>query len=54
MLTRIQQVGYYYGSNSRARATHSRSIGWKPKYTREDFFKSVKPEVENLVKQQKK
>ena len=48
----VQDVGYYFGTNSRARANHSRSLGWKPKYTKEDMLKSIKPEVEAIAKQQ--
>ncbi|KAI0787434.1 NAD(P)-binding protein [Fomes fomentarius] len=45
-----EEVGWYNGTNSRARANRGRSIGWKPKYTTEDFLKSIRPEVEALVK----
>jgi len=38
-------LGTYLGTNSRAKATRSRSIGWKPKYGHEDFFKSLPEEV---------
>ncbi|KAI0767991.1 NAD-P-binding protein [Trametes elegans] len=38
-------MGWYSGTNSRARADRSRSIGWKPKYTTEDLLKSIKPEI---------
>ncbi|KAF7790012.1 hypothetical protein EIP86_000960, partial [Pleurotus ostreatoroseus] len=44
------ESGQYWGTNSRARATHSRSIGWKPKYTKEDMLASVKAEVEYYSK----
>jgi len=36
----------YLGSNSRARAERSRSIGWKPTKTTEDMLASIKGEVE--------
>ncbi|KAF8199609.1 hypothetical protein BJ912DRAFT_1139672 [Pholiota molesta] len=39
----------YLGSNSRARANHSRAIGWKPVKTKADFLASIKPEVETLA-----
>ncbi|KAF9565248.1 NAD-binding protein [Agrocybe pediades] len=39
----------YLGTNSRCRANRSRSIGWKPTKTKEDFLKSIKPEVEALA-----
>ena len=45
-------MGNYWGTNSRARATHSRSLGWKPKYTTQDMLASIKPEVEAILKQQ--
>lgn len=45
-----EQAGWYNGTNSRARANRGRSIGWKPKHTTEDFLKSIRPEVEALVK----
>lgn len=47
-----QEMGNYWGSNSRARANHSRSLGWKPKYTSADMIASIKPEVEAILKQQ--
>ena len=40
------------GTPCRTTSSHSRSLGWKPKYTREDLFKSVKPEVEAILKEQ--
>ncbi|KAI0822485.1 NAD-P-binding protein [Trametes gibbosa] len=45
-------LGNYSGSNSRARADRGRALGWKPKYTSEDLLKSIKPEVEALIKKQ--
>ncbi|KAF4613992.1 hypothetical protein D9613_007778 [Agrocybe pediades] len=39
----------YLGTNSRCRANRSRSIGWKPTKTKEDFLKSIKSEVEALM-----
>ncbi|EKM58500.1 uncharacterized protein PHACADRAFT_193621 [Phanerochaete carnosa HHB-10118-sp] len=44
-------AGNHWGTNSRARATHSRSLGWKPKYTIQDMIASIKPEVEANLKQ---
>ncbi|KAI0091093.1 NAD-P-binding protein [Irpex rosettiformis] len=46
-------VGNYWGSNSRARSGHSRSLGWQPKLTAQDFFDSVDAEVEAVIKQRK-
>lgn len=43
--------GNYWGTNSRCRATHSRALGWKPKYTKQDMLASIKPEVEAIRKQ---
>ncbi|KAL0564751.1 hypothetical protein V5O48_017289, partial [Marasmius crinis-equi] len=40
----------YLGSNSRCRANRSKSVGWNPSKTTDDFLKSIKPEVEALVK----
>ncbi|KAI0070526.1 NAD-P-binding protein [Panus rudis PR-1116 ss-1] len=47
-----EEDGNYSGTNSRARANHSRSIGWKPKYTTKDMIASIKPEVEAIIRQQ--
>ncbi|GJE96185.1 NAD(P)-binding protein [Phanerochaete sordida] len=47
------ETGNYWGTNSRARANHSRALGWKPKYTTQDMLASIKPEVEAILKQQK-
>lgn len=49
----VQEVGNYFGTNSRARANNSRAIGWKPKYTTEDMLASIRPEVEAILKQKK-
>ncbi|KIP10737.1 hypothetical protein PHLGIDRAFT_210748 [Phlebiopsis gigantea 11061_1 CR5-6] len=49
-----EEFGNVFGTNSRARGTHSRSLGWKPKYTTADFFASIKPEVEAILKGQNK
>ncbi|KAL1940288.1 hypothetical protein VTO73DRAFT_9240 [Trametes versicolor] len=38
------------GSNARARGEQARALGWKPKYTTEDLFASIKPEVEVALK----
>jgi hypothetical protein len=46
---RFFQGSAYLGSNSRARANHSRAIGWKPVKTKADFLASIKPEVETLA-----
>ncbi|KAJ7222841.1 NAD(P)-binding protein [Mycena haematopus] len=40
----------YLGSNSRCRATHSLSIGWKPVKTTKDMLASIQPEVEAIIK----
>jgi hypothetical protein len=36
----------FLGSNSRGRGVRSRKIGWAPKHDLNDFFKSLKGEVE--------
>jgi len=43
----------YLGTNSRAVANRSRSIGWKPVKTTKDLFASVKPEVSALIHKNK-
>jgi hypothetical protein len=45
---------YYAGTNSRCRADHSRSIGWRPKKTAHDFFASVEEEVQQVLAKSKK
>ncbi|KAH8100946.1 NAD(P)-binding protein [Cristinia sonorae] len=45
-----EALGWYYGSNSRCRANHSKAIGWNPKKTSEDMIKSIKPECEAIIK----
>lgn len=35
----------YAGGNSRGRAVRGKKIGWKPKYTTEDFIKSLEMDV---------
>ena len=45
-----EATGWYSGTNSRCRSDRGRSIGWKPKYTKEDMLKSIKPEVQALMK----
>lgn len=47
---RSEFVGWYNGSNSRCRAERGRLLGWKPKYTTEDFLKSIPAEVEAQLK----
>ncbi|KAF4596514.1 hypothetical protein EYR38_007901 [Pleurotus pulmonarius] len=44
----------YLGSNSRARANHSRAIGWTPKKTTADMLASIRAEVEEVLKRAKK
>ncbi len=52
MLLNVQSA--YLGSNSRARANHSRAIGWTPKKTTADMLASVRAEVEEVLKRAKK
>lgn len=49
-----QEFGLYFGTNSRGVANHSKSLGWNPKKGVKELFASVKPEIEVLLKQQKK
>jgi len=44
------EVGYYFGTNSRARANHSRSLGWKPKLSSSDMLASIDAETEAIRK----
>ncbi|KAI6142651.1 hypothetical protein BKA82DRAFT_1003327 [Pisolithus tinctorius] len=39
----------FLGTNARCLARRARALGWKPKYTTEDAFKSIKPEVEYVI-----
>lgn len=39
----------YLGCNSRARADHSRQIGWRPKYGEAGLFESIPKEVESII-----
>jgi hypothetical protein len=47
------EMDWYVGSTGQARATHSRSIGWKPEFTTEDFYNSLDEEVEAQWEMQK-
>ncbi|KAL0566873.1 hypothetical protein V5O48_015125 [Marasmius crinis-equi] len=54
-----EEIGQYFwgspyilGSNVRCQANRSISIGWNPKKTSEDLLKSIRPEVEALVKRE--
>ncbi|KIP10506.1 hypothetical protein PHLGIDRAFT_33875 [Phlebiopsis gigantea 11061_1 CR5-6] len=49
-----EEFGNYWGTNSRARGTHSRSLGWKPRYTTADMIASIKPEVEAILREQQR
>ncbi len=48
-----QEFGNVFGSNSRARGPHSRSLGWTPKLTAQDFVDSIDAEVEAALQNQK-
>ncbi|KAI0783990.1 hypothetical protein BC629DRAFT_541283 [Irpex lacteus] len=48
-----QEFGNVFGSNSRARGPHSRSLGWTPKLTAQDFLDSIDAEVEAALQNQK-
>ncbi|KAL1748421.1 hypothetical protein HDZ31DRAFT_79764 [Schizophyllum fasciatum] len=39
----------YWGSNSRCRATHSKSLGWKPTKTTKDLLDSIEQEVRGCI-----
>ena len=51
---RDAQGSLFMGSNCRAVANRSRSIGWKPVKTTKDLLASVKPEVVALIQKSKK
>ncbi|KAI6109260.1 hypothetical protein EDD16DRAFT_1615421 [Pisolithus croceorrhizus] len=40
----------FLGTNARCLARRGRALGWKPKYTMEDAFKSIRPEVEYVIR----
>ncbi|KAI0058646.1 NAD-P-binding protein [Artomyces pyxidatus] len=45
--------GSYLGTNSRARGSRARLLGWKPVKTTDDLLASIRPEVEAIIAQQK-
>lgn len=49
----LGEMAWYVGSTGQARSTHSRSIGWKPTHTTEDFYNAIDEEVEAQVEKQK-
>jgi len=52
-IDKYYQGSPFMGSNSRAVANRSRSIGWKPVKTTKDFLASIKPEVIALSQKKK-
>lgn len=38
------------GSNAQCKASRGRALGWKPRYSEEDLFGSVKAEVDAILK----
>jgi hypothetical protein len=40
------------GTNSRCRGDRSRAIGWKPTKVTADMLKSIRPEVEAMIRKQ--
>ena len=50
----LQEVGNYFGTNSRGRGRHSRAIGWQPKLGTHDMLDSIDAEVDAILKQQNK
>ncbi|KAI6112138.1 hypothetical protein EDD16DRAFT_1181478 [Pisolithus croceorrhizus] len=40
----------FLGTNARCLARRGRALGWKPRYTTEDAFKSIRPEVEYVIR----
>lgn len=49
----LGDMAWYVGSTGQCRATHSRSIGWKPTHTTEDFYNAIDEEVEAQIEKQK-
>ncbi|KAI0091097.1 NAD-P-binding protein [Irpex rosettiformis] len=49
-----EEIGGSFGTNSRARGIHSRSIGWQPKLGTRDMLDSIDTEVEAILKLQQK
>lgn len=45
----LKDAGNYYGSNSRGRANHSKSLGWNPKLTTKDMLASIEVEVKAIL-----
>ncbi|GJE97531.1 NAD(P)-binding protein [Phanerochaete sordida] len=43
------EMGHYWGTNSRCRAAHARTLGWAPRYATRDMIASVSGEVEAIV-----
>lgn len=50
LISTSQEFSNMWGSNSRARGGHSRSLGWKPKLTTKDFLDSIDAEVEVIIR----
>ncbi len=48
-----EEIAGIWGSNARVKAPHSRSIGWQPRLTTQDFLASIDAEVDAIIKQQK-
>jgi hypothetical protein len=49
----LGEMSWYVGSTGQAKSTHSRSIGWKPTHTTEDFYNEIDDEVEAQIEKQK-
>lgn len=45
-----QEIGLYFGTNSRGVAKHSKSLGWNPNKGTGDMLASIKPEVEATLR----
>ncbi|KAI0783866.1 hypothetical protein BC629DRAFT_1594001 [Irpex lacteus] len=48
-----EDYGNNYGSNARVRAGHSRSLGWQPKLSTQDFLDSIDDEVEAVIQRRR-
>jgi len=51
-----EKLGFFFsvlGTNARCSAKRSRALGWKPVHTGDEFLKSVRPEMEVILRASK-
>ncbi|KAI0077637.1 NAD-P-binding protein [Panus rudis PR-1116 ss-1] len=46
-----EEMGNFFGSNTRSHSTHSYAIGWKPKHSVQELFDTLRSEVQITLKQ---